>query len=92
MRKRAAAAKPRPEKPSPQPTGRSTGPGPAPVTKADPGAAQLEPHEVATIFPPMGAEEYEALKKDIAANGLLDPVVVHEGKVVDGLNRLRACR
>lgn len=52
----------------------------------------LELHPATTIFPPMGAAEFEALKADIAANGQLVPIEIWEGKVLDGRHRLRACR
>lgn len=49
-------------------------------------------HEVANIFPLMNEQDYEALKSDIASNGLLEPIVVHRGLVVDGRQRYRACK
>lgn len=51
----------------------------------------LEYHDVANLFPLMQGEEYENLKADIAANGLREPIWLHEGKIVDGRNRHRAC-
>lgn len=48
-------------------------------------------HEVASIFPMMSAEEFNALKSDIAANGQREPVWTYRGKVIDGRNRYRAC-
>lgn len=48
-------------------------------------------HEVANIFPMMSAEEYEALKVDISANGLIEPIWLYEGMVIDGRNRYAAC-
>src|SRR5208337_1254234 len=50
-----------------------------------------ELHEVCSLFPPMSHAEFEALKADIAAHGLLVPIETYEGKVIDGKNRLRAC-
>jgi hypothetical protein len=50
------------------------------------------PHPFAKLFPPMGACEYEALKADIARNGLRNPILVFEGFILDGWNRYRACR
>src|SRR5947209_7185626 len=49
-------------------------------------------HAVARIFPPMAEAEYEGFRQDIKRNGLRDPITTHEGKVVDGAHRLRACR
>ena len=50
-------------------------------------------HEVANIFPLMQGDEYEGLKADIKANGLLEPVWLHPDShtIVDGRNRHRAC-
>ncbi len=47
---------------------------------------------VTILFPPMGEEEYHALKKDIRKHGLTVPIEKFEGRVIDGKNRLRACR
>jgi hypothetical protein len=39
----------------------------------------------------MSDPEFNDLKSDIAKNGLRDPIWTHQGKVIDGRNRLRAC-
>jgi len=39
----------------------------------------------------MTEEEYQALVRDIERNGLLEPVWLYEGKIIDGRNRYRAC-
>ena len=52
----------------------------------------LEPHPLAGFFPPMGRYEYEELKADIVRNGVLAPIVLHEGRILDGLNRYRVCQ
>lgn len=49
-------------------------------------------HEVANLFPMMEGEAFDSLKKDIAANGLIEPVWLHNGKIIDGRNRYNACR
>jgi hypothetical protein len=50
-----------------------------------------EYHAVANIFPMMGEPEFSDLKADIAKNGLKLPIWLHEGKIVDGRNRYKAC-
>ena len=51
----------------------------------------LEFHDVADIFPMMDDRDFEALKENIETHGLKDPVILHQGKIVDGRNRYRAC-
>ena len=49
-------------------------------------------HPAANIFPMMTAEEYDGLKKDIAAFGLRQFIDLLDGQILDGRNRLRACK
>ena len=46
---------------------------------------------LAKIMPPMGDEEYGALKESIRSQGLLEEITLWRGTVIDGLHRLRAC-
>lgn len=49
-------------------------------------------HPIADVFPMMTEDELRELADDIAANGLLYPIVLDDqGQVIDGRNRLRAC-
>jgi modification methylase len=49
-------------------------------------------HDVSNIFPMMSDEEFDALKQDIKAQGLLEPIWIHaDGSIIDGRNRHRAC-
>ena len=48
-------------------------------------------HPLCTLFPRMAGAEFEALKQDILNNGLHQPIVLHDGMVLDGGNRYRAC-
>lgn len=52
---------------------------------------EYDVHPVASIFPMMSAKEYDDLRVSICDMGLQDPIVIHEGLLVDGRNRLKAC-
>lgn len=46
----------------------------------------------ATVFPLLSAAELAELADDIRANGLIHPIVLWSGEILDGRNRLAACR
>jgi hypothetical protein len=48
-------------------------------------------HPASTIFPLLEHNDLEELTADIKAHGLSNPIVMHEGQVLDGRNRLIAC-
>jgi len=49
-------------------------------------------HEVASLFPLMEGDEFEALKADIGENGLIEAIWLHpDESIIDGRNRHRAC-
>lgn len=52
---------------------------------------KLEQHPLSAAFPRMPAEDFDALKSDIAANGQIEPGILFEGMVLDGWNRYQAC-
>jgi phage N-6-adenine-methyltransferase len=49
-------------------------------------------HPVAEIFPRMSGDEFVSLKTDIKERGLLEPIWLYEGKVLDGRHRYYACQ
>ena len=51
----------------------------------------MTPHPAAALFPMMGQDDLEALAADIQAHGLMVPIVLHNGMVLDGRNRFAAC-
>lgn len=54
-------------------------------------APHLDCHEYCKLFPPMPEDQLTALMQDISANGLRQPIVIHEGKILDGRHRHKIC-
>jgi ParB-like chromosome segregation protein Spo0J len=52
----------------------------------------LEFHPLADVLPLIEGAEFDRLVADIAEHGLLNPITIHGGLVLDGRNRERACR
>lgn len=52
---------------------------------------EVKAHPAAAIFPMLPMADLEALANDVRQNGLLQPITLHEGAILDGRNRLRAC-
>ncbi len=50
-----------------------------------------ELHPLCTLFPRVDGAEFDALVADVKANGLRQPIVLHDGMILDGGNRYRAC-
>jgi N6-adenosine-specific RNA methylase IME4 len=48
-------------------------------------------HPLAMLFPSIEGAEFDELVDDIARNGLHVPITLHEGMILDGRNRHRAC-
>ena len=53
---------------------------------------EYQPHPHSEIFPLMEGDEFDGLVESIAKHGLLEPIVLYEGKILDGRNRYRAAR
>ena len=49
-------------------------------------------HPIANIFPLMTETEISSLADDISKNGLIEPIITHEGTILDGRNRYLACQ
>jgi ParB-like nuclease domain len=55
------------------------------------GATLMDCHPFADLFPEMTDDEFRELKADIAEHGQIDPIITHDGQIVDGRHRYRAC-
>lgn len=51
----------------------------------------MKQHPLSAAFPIMPADEIAALAQDIKANGLREPGIIFEGKILDGWHRYQAC-
>lgn len=51
----------------------------------------IDIHPACDLLPTLAEDEFAELADDIEENGLLEPVVVHDGQVLDGRHRLMAC-
>jgi ParB-like chromosome segregation protein Spo0J len=51
---------------------------------------KVEFHQLANAFPLMEGVAFDELVTDIETNGVIEPIVFHEGKILDGRNRYRA--
>ena len=52
---------------------------------------EYEIHPIADLLPLMGEDEFRLLKEDIAGLGVLQPIILLDGKILDGRHRYRAC-
>ena len=49
-------------------------------------------HEFANLYPMLSEEELQEMADDIAQNGQQNPIIVKDGVLIDGRNRLAACK
>lgn len=52
----------------------------------------MKAHKLAKYFPELEGEEFDKLVQDIKENGQIEPIVVYDSQILDGLNRYRACQ
>lgn len=52
----------------------------------------LQAHPFAEVFPLIEGPDFDALVDDIRQHGLREPIVLHEGMILDGRNRALACQ
>src|SRR4029077_10920256 len=53
--------------------------------------SRLPIHTYAAIFPQMSGPEFDGLCGAILRDGLDEPIVLHEGQILDGRHRYLAC-
>jgi hypothetical protein len=53
---------------------------------------KLAIHPICQLFPMLSEDELEGLAEDIRRRGLLESIMLLDGQVLDGRNRLEACR
>ena len=51
----------------------------------------MKHHPAASLFPLLEGDQFDDLVEDIHIRGQLVPIVLHEGEILDGRNRARAC-
>jgi len=50
----------------------------------------LQPHPL-NFFPELRDDEFEGLVESIRVNGLIEPITLYEGKILDGRSRYKGC-
>ena len=53
--------------------------------------AKYELHELCKMFPEADEQTLKEMAEDIKENGQNEPIILYEGKILDGRNRLLAC-
>jgi hypothetical protein len=49
-------------------------------------------HPAAEVLPMLSDAEHTKLSRDIRRRGLLNPILIYHGEILDGRNRLKACK
>jgi protein gp37 len=52
----------------------------------------IEIHPIALLLPEMDADGFDKFKEDISGNGVIEPIILWQGKVLDGRHRYRASK
>ena len=60
------------------------------LTNAEPDFLSFIAHPLANMFPMIEGNAFEELKRDIAAQGILEPIRLYQGMILDGRNRYAA--
>ena len=61
------------------------------LTAIDGSPIRPAPHPICLLIPPAAEDELQDLADDIRAHGLIDPIVLFEGMILDGRSRAAAC-
>src|SRR5713101_7162466 len=57
-----------------------------------PPAFEYDFHPLAELFPLIEGQEFDALAEDVRRNGIIVPIILYQGKILDGRNRYRAAK
>lgn len=63
-----------------------------PKLEVPPSYDNLIPHELANLLPMIEGREFAELKADIGKQGILQPIMLFQGRILDGRNRYRAAK
>src|SRR6516225_8904372 len=62
------------------------------LTKSEPDFLSFIAHPLANMFPMIEGNAFDELKRDIAAQGILEPIRLYQGMILDGRNRYAAAK
>jgi ParB-like nuclease domain len=61
------------------------------ISKSRPMSTPPAFHPFASVFPLLEGDDFDSLVADIKTSGLIEPIVLFEGQILDGRNRYQAC-